>query len=306
MRKFMGTVFIVILVMFFAGCIISISSLTGKFQVMEKPLKASILKLDLEGIIIDPDKLLKDIRKYAKEDSIKGVLIRVNSPGGVVGPSQEIFAELQRVRDELKKPVVVSAGSLIASGAYYAAAGADLIFVNQGSLVGSIGVIMEFANLKELYQWAKIKPYAIKTGEYKDSGAPYREMREDEREYFQSMADEILVQFKKAIVDGRKLSPNLVDQYADGRVFTGATAVRLKFADKIGTFEDAKRAIGELTELGQDPELYEPPPERPSLSELLAEVSSNVNPAASAIETLHLKLIGQPLYIMPSSLSFGR
>lgn len=299
MRKFLGTTFIVIIVLFFVGCVLSINSLTGQFKILDRPLEASILKMDLEGIIIDPEVFLEDLRKYAKEDSIKGVLIRVNSPGGVVGPSQELYSEILRVRNELKKPVVVSCSSLAASGAYYAAVAADLIYVNPGSLLGSIGVIMEFANLEKLYNWAMIERFSIKTGRYKDSGAEYRQMRDDERALFQSMADEILAQFKKAVATGRKLSPNLVDQYADGRVITGEMAVKLKFADKIGTYEDARRAIGELAGLGSDPKIFEPPAKRPSLSELLSEVSTGVNPVTKTLDTLGLRLIGQPLYLMP-------
>lgn len=302
MRKFFGTVFIVILVMFFAGCIISITSFRHMFPMDPKPLKASVLVLDLDGIIIDPTKFLEDLRKYSKEDSIKGVLLRVNSPGGVVGPSQEIYAEILRVRNELKKPVVVTCASMAASGAYYAAAAADMIFTNPGTLMGSIGVIMTFTNLQGLYDWAKIQRYSIKTGQFKDAGAEYKQMSEAERQLFQSLANDILVQFKKAVMESRRLRSDVVDQYADGRVFTGEQAVQLKFADKIGTFEDARRAVGELAGLGSDPDLFEPPPERPRLADFLTEMSSRMNPATKAIETLQMQLSGQPLYLLPSVL----
>lgn len=302
MRKFLGTVFIVIIVLFFAGCVISITSLRHMFPLDPKPLKSSILVLDLDGIIIDPTEFLEDLREYAKEDSIKGVLVRINSPGGVVGPSQEIFSELQRVRNELKKPVVVSCSSMAASGAYYAAVAADLIFANPGTLMGSIGVIMTFTNLEGLYDWAKISRYSIKTGQFKDAGAEYKQMTEAERQLFQELADEILFQFKKAVGESRRLRADVVDQYSDGRVFTGETAVKLKFADRIGSFEDARRAVGELAGLGADPDIFEPPPERPRLADFLTEMASRMNPASKAFETLQMQLSGQPLYLLPSVL----
>src|SRR5690606_15499687 len=122
------------------------------------------LLMRMDGVIMDTKDFLKDLRKYAEESDIKGVLIAVNSPGGVVGPSQELYTELKRIREELKKPVVVSASSVLASGAYYMAVGANQIFVNAGILMGSIGVIMELANLSRLYDWAKVDRYVIKTG----------------------------------------------------------------------------------------------------------------------------------------------
>jgi protease IV len=303
MRKFLGTVFIVILVMFFAGCIFSLNGIMGELHMRETKLsKPSILFLELEGVILDGKEFLENLHKYAADDDIKGVLIQINSPGGVVGPSQELFAELKRVRTELKKPVVVSCLGLAASGAYYAAVAADKIVTNPGSLLGSIGVIMEFANLEKLYEWAKIKRYSIKTGQYKDSGAEYREMRPDERLLFQEMANEVLMQFKKTVAESRKLSMEVVDKYADGRVFTGATAVALGFADQVGTLEDAKRLVGQLSGLGSKPEMFTPPPKRPEfLSELFLE-SKKANSVEAALKDIfHSKFMGQPLYLMPGA-----
>ncbi len=303
MRKFLGTVFIVILVFFFAGCFLAINGLMKEFPGGDvKVNQASILSMKLEGIIMDPAEFLANLRKYAKQDRIKGVLIQVNSPGGVVGPSQELYAEIMRVRTELKKPVVISCSSLMASGAYYAAVAGNRIFVNPGSLVGSIGVIMEFANLERLYQWAKIQRFVVKTGAYKDSGAEYRPMREDERQLFQTMAFEVLGQFKRAVAQGRKLAPGVVDKYADGRVFTGETAVKLGLADKIGTFVDAVREVGQLSGLGTDPKLFEPPPKRPSFFELFEQVKSNTSLAGMAKQVMHTELWGQPLFLFPAAL----
>src|SRR5690606_7819038 len=139
--------------------------------------------------------------KYREEDHIKAVVVQVNSPGGVVGPSQEIYSEIVRTREEYKKPVVFSCLGLAASGAYYAAAGADKFVVNPGCMVGSIGVIMQFANLEKLLSWAKIERYALKTGAFKDTGAEYRPMGAEERAMLEDLLNSVLGQFKKAIVD---------------------------------------------------------------------------------------------------------
>jgi protease-4 len=211
------------------------------------------------------------------------------------------------VREEFKKPVVAACSGLAASGAYYAAVAADQIYTNPGTLMGSIGVIMEFANLEKLYQWAKIERYSIKTGAYKDSGAEYRSMRDDERALFQNLANEVLAQFKAAVSEGRKLAPDIVDRYADGRVFTGQMAVRYGFADKVGTYTDALKALGGLTNLGDKPEVFSPPRKRPSFGDFFAEMSAKLSLTDSTIKNLGIDLIGKPLYILPSAIpSRGR
>ncbi|OFZ12432.1 MAG: hypothetical protein A2Z20_06725 [Bdellovibrionales bacterium RBG_16_40_8] len=303
MRKFLGTVFIVMIVMFFAGCFMMVNGIIDELYIHEPKLaKPSILFLKLEGVIINGDEFLENLRKYAKEDKIKGVLIQINSPGGVVGPSQELYSEIKRVRAELKKPVVVSCLGLAASGAYYAAVAADKIITNPGSMLGSIGVIMEFANLEKLYEWAKIKRYTIKTGQYKDSGAEYREMRDDEKQLFQDLANEVLLQFKTAVASARHLPLDFVNKYSDGRVFTGATAVALKFANQIGTLEDATQIVGQLSGLGTKPKIFIPPPKRLGvLSDIFAEAKSRLSISSALREEMGLRLIGQPLFIMPGA-----
>ncbi len=304
MRKFLGTAFIILIVISFASCLMLSNSLMSGLHLQEQSLtKPSILFLELEGVIIDGKDFLENLKEYAKDDDIKGVLIQVNSPGGVVGPSQELYTEIKRVRDELKKPVVVSCLGLTASGGYYAAVAADKIVTNPGALLGSIGVIMEFVNLEKLYEWAKVKRYSINTGAYKDSGAEYREMRDDERQLFQSLANEVLLQFKKTVAEGRKLSLEFVSKYADGRIMTGATAVALGFADKVGTLEDAKRMVGQLAGLGEHPEIFTPPPKRPDfLESIMAETKSKISLTGAVQDVVNTKLLGQPLYLMPGFL----
>ena len=193
----------------------AMNSFFGNSAKVQVSSKDSILHLKLEGIIMDGKKILKPLLKYRNNSKIKAVIVEVNSPGGVVGPSQEIFSELKKVRTVYKKPLVVVSTSLMASGALYSAMAADKIFVAEGALVGSIGVIMEFVNLEGLYNWAKVQRYTITTGKFKDSGADYRAMREDERAHFQDLADNVLTQFKKAVMEGRNLKQAEVDSMAD-------------------------------------------------------------------------------------------
>ncbi len=265
----------------------------------------NVLHLKIEGVIMDGRRFLKQLEDYRDDKSIKAIVLEINSPGGVVGPSQELFMEIKRVRDEIKKPVVAVSTGLIASGAYYAAMGATEIMVMPGTMIGSIGVIMEFTNLEKLYEWGKISRYSIKTGKYKDSGAEYREMREDERELFQSMADDVLRQFKEAVAEGRKLEPMKVDEIADGRVFTGDQAIQLGLADSIGTREDAFKRAATLAGVESDYEVIEPAPERPSFRQWLFEGDDEEAGVESLVKNvnrlLRADLAGKPLFLMPGT-----
>jgi protease IV len=311
MRKTIGTIVIVGFVFLFASCLMVVHGMMGKLQLDEpKIAKSSILFLELDGVIIDGKDFMDDLDKYAKESDIKGVLIQINSPGGVVGPSQELYADIKRVRTELKKPVVVSVSSLAASGAFYAAVAADKIVTNPGSLIGSIGVIMEFANLEKLYDFAKIKRYVIKTGAYKDSGAEYREMRDDEKLLFQEMANEVLNQFKTTVSQARKLPMETINKIADGRVFTGERAVAMGLADQIGTLNDATKLIGQLAGVGPEPEIFTPPSKKGDILRELFDSRSHATPFEKTVDgairgLLHAQLWGQPLFLMPGSVDLG-
>ncbi len=213
-----------------------------------------IAVIDLKGVIMDSKKVLKNLKAAEENDEVKAVVLKVNSPGGAVAPSQEIYEQVKR----FPKPLVISISSLGASGAMYVAAGAKKIYANSGSLVGSIGVIMEFANLKKLYEWAKVERFTIKTGKFKDSGAEFREMRADEKEYFQGLVDDSLVQFKTAVRDGRKMTQAEIDAVADGRVFTGQQAKALKLVDELGTFDDAVTWVAAEAKIKGKPKLVYP------------------------------------------------
>ena len=283
-------------------------SLFGCFQNYSAPKKVkqnSILSLEIQGIItggVSQD-FMKHIRRYMKNPMIKGLLVRVDSPGGTVGASQEINETIKEVRNLYKKPVVVSAGDVMASGGVYSAVSADQIIVNKGSLLGSIGALMVFENMSELIRWAKMDVYSIKAGEFKDSGSPWREMSLREREVFESLMDNVLDQFKSAIVEGRGLDPKVVEEFADGRIFTGEYAVRIGLADKTGFFNEAVKIIGELTGLGSSPMLFSPAKDK-GLFKYLGDLDSKAFVPLSFERFLTFyHLVGKPLYIMPSYLS---
>jgi len=304
MKKFLLNTVMIFAIISFGAFLLAMGSIIGKLQ-FEHKIKVpepSILSLKLEGIIGEPSRFLEDLRYFRKDENVKGIVIHINSPGGVVGPSQEIYAEIKRTRDGFQKPVVAVCSAVAASGAYYAAVAADRIVTNPGTMLGSIGVIMQFANLEKLYEWAKVGRYVVKTGAYKDSGASYRPMREDEKELFQDLIDEVQVQFKQAVASGRNLPADLVDKYADGRVFTGEAAVKLGFADKVGTYLDGVRVAGELSGLGDDPEIFEPPEKHASFFETMVEGQFQGSLANRVEGWLSLNLVGKPLYLLPGSL----
>jgi protease-4 len=221
--------------------------------------------IELKGVIMDSKKIIRNLKDAEEDKDIKAVVMRLNSPGGSVAPSQEIYEAVKH----FKKPLVVSMGSVAASGAFYIAAGAKKVYANAGTLTGSIGVIMEFMNLKKLYDWAKVERYSIKTGKFKDSGAEYREQSAEEKEYFQNLVNDTLTQFKGAVSEGRKMTPEEVTAVADGRVFTGVQAKRLKLIDEIGTLDDAVQYIAKEAKLKGKPKLVYPSKKNKGLQDLL-------------------------------------
>ena len=266
----------------------------------------SILLIDLKGIITSElsEEFMNYTRSYVHKDKIKGVLVRVNSPGGTVGASQEIKDAIKEIKNFYKKPVFISGGDIVASGAVYSILSADKIFTNKGTLFGSIGVLMEFHNYSELIRWAKTDIYHLKAGEFKDSGSPYRQMTLRERELFENLMQNILDQFKQAIINERNLDPKTVESFADGRVFSGEEALELGLVDATGSFNQALKALGEKTGLGSNPKLFEP-----GIKGFYEKIFENFSGKTSIFEKLFSKFIaveklaGQPLYILPSYLS---
>ncbi len=221
--------------------------------------------IELKGVIMDSKKMIKNLKEAEEDKDIKAVVLRLNSPGGAVAPSQEIYEAVKK----FPKPLVVSMDSIAASGAYYVASGAKKIIANPGTLTGSIGVIMEFLNLKGLYDWAKVSRYSIKTGKFKDSGAEYRDMIPEEKEYFQSLVMDTLEQFKSAVATGRHLSAEEVTAVADGRVFTGTQAIKLKLVDQLGTLEDAVAEVAKEAKIKGKPRVAYPIKKSRSIQDML-------------------------------------
>lgn len=218
--------------------------------------KGKIGIIELKGIIYDSDEIVKDIKQFNDDSSIQAIVLRIDSPGGAVAPSQEIYREVEKLSQ--KKFVVASIGSLGASGAYYVACAANTIYANPGSITGSIGVIMEFVNMKELFKWAKIEPVVIKSGEFKDSGAPYRDMTETERKYLQELIDNVHAQFMNAVAQKRKLDIKDVKKIADGRIFTGEMAKNIGLVDMLGDFDDAVEFAAQSAGIAGKPQLVYP------------------------------------------------
>jgi len=190
--------------------------------------------VEIEGVIADGKDAMEDIVRFKEDDGIRGVIVRINSPGGSVGPSQEIYHELKKLA--AKKKVYISASSVCASGGYYIASAGEKIYVNPSTITGSIGVIMEQVVAEELLKNIGIQPNTLKAGKFKDVGSPFRKMQDDERAYFQQILDSIHEQFIKDVAEGRKMPFEQVKKLSDGRIYTGTQAKELGLVDNIGTF----------------------------------------------------------------------
>ena len=192
--------------------------------------------VEIEGAITDMKEAMEDVVKFKEDDSIKGVILRINSPGGEVGPTQEIYSEIKKLKKS--KKVYVSMGSVCASGGYYLAVTGEKVYASPSTITGSIGVIMEQAVVEDLMKKIGIESNTIKSGPLKDTGSPFRKMREDEKKYLQSLIDSIYEQFVNDVAEGRKMPVDQVKQLADGRIYTGLQAKDTGLIDNIGTFYD--------------------------------------------------------------------
>ncbi len=222
--------------------------------------KEKIALVEISGQIFDSREIVRQLSKYRRDDDIKAILLRIDSPGGAVAPSQEIYDEVLRVRADNKK-IYASMGSLAASGGYYIAVAADRIFANPGTLTGSIGVIMAFGNAEKLMEKIGLEPQVVKSGKYKDVGSPARKMTAEERIYLQRVVDDVHQQFIDAVVQGRNITPKQARKLADGRIFTGRQALELKMVDEMGGLEDVIVKLGEAAGIeGRPRVVWEEPP----------------------------------------------
>ena len=217
------------------------------------PLGNKVALVSIEGPIIDSLDIVDEIKEHAKDHSIKAIILRIDSPGGAVGPSQEIYEEVKKASAE--KHIVVSMGSIAASGGYYIASPADMIFANPGTLTGSIGVIMEIPNLEGLMTKIGVRTEVIKSGRHKDMASAFRKMEKEDRELLQGVLDNVHEQFIRAVAEGRKLSVDGIRPIADGRIFTGEQAKGLRLVDELGTLEDAIGKAAELAGISGEPEV---------------------------------------------------
>jgi protease-4 len=227
--------------------------------------------VELSGPIYSSQRVVDQLHRYRDNDSVKAIVLRINSPGGVVAPVQEIHRELTK----MKKKVVVSMGSTAASGGYYIACAADWIFANPGTVTGSIGVIMQFAKIGELMEKLGIKREVVKSGDYKDAGSMYRELTPEERELFQDTIDDVYDQFVDAILEGRRhkeLTRERIEEIADGRILSGRQALEENLVDELGDLSDAIEYAGKLGGIEGKPRVIKMRTRKSLLERLIRDV----------------------------------
>ena len=263
-----GIIVIAVIMVFFIG---SIMLLTFMFR-RETPsfaLGAKVGVVEITGVISNSREVIRGIKYFAEDGGVKAIVLRVDSPGGGVGASQEIYREVVKARDV--KTVVASFGGVAASGGYYVACGADKIVANPGTITGSIGVVMQFANLEELFKKIGYKGYVIKSGPHKDVGSPFREMKPEEKALLQEVIDTVHRQFVTAVAEGRKLPVEKVTAIADGRIFSGEQARALGLVDELGNLEDTIDIAAQMAGIKGKPVVIYPRKRKPSLFDYLTQ-----------------------------------
>ncbi len=253
---------------FWGGITFFVTSLTGPSK-SELFLKEGLGVIDVKGVILESEEILANLAAFREEPKIKGIVLRIDSPGGAVGASQEIYDEVRRTSKI--KPVVASMGSVAASGGLYVSLGAGKIVANPGTLTGSMGVILKFANLEGLFDKIGYKNEVVKSGRLKDIGSPSRPMTVEERQMLQGMIDNVQEQFVQAVSESRSLPVAEVRKIADGRIFSGQQAKEYGLVDQLGNFSDAVMLAAELAGIKSDkmPELIYPREENFSILGLL-------------------------------------
>ncbi len=260
-----GCFITILVVIFFLGATIIAISLAGKGALFGSRARVGVV--EVKGVISDSRAVIKQLKRYQDDPGIKAIVVRVNSPGGAVGPSQEILREIEKVRK--KKKVVASLGTLAASGGYYVACGADLIMANRGTATGSIGVIIQFANVEGLTKKLGLDMYNITAGRYKDVGSPFRTMTKEERAYMQNLIDNIYQQFLTDVSRNRKIPMEKMRKIAEGKIYTGEEAKTVGLVDEFGNLPDAIERAGRLGGIKGKVEAVYPEKEGFSLLRLL-------------------------------------
>ena len=212
----------------------------------------------IEGVILDAQATISELKQYSENPLVKAIVLRIDSPGGGVVPSQEIHDAVKRVKNKSNKAVIASMGTVAASGGYYIAAATDRIIANPGTLTGSIGVIMEMANFEGLMKKVGVEGVVIKSGRFKDVGSPLRKMSDEERKLLQSVMDDVHHQFIQAVADGRSLEVSDVEPLADGRIYTGRQAKEARLVDELGDLDDAIHIAADIAGMEGEPKVVEP------------------------------------------------
>jgi protease-4 len=285
---------------FLRGCLTVLLVLGGFFALLwiisrmdDIPLARGekVAVIPVAGLISDSEPIIEQLKKFGKDDSVKAIVLRIDSPGGGVGPSQEIYEEVKKVRS--KKPVLASMGALAASGGYYIACAAQRVYANPGTMTGSIGVIMPFMNVKDLVEKIGVKGMTVKSGAFKDIGSPLRDMTPQERELLQGVVDNVHQQFVSAVADGRNLNREDVLRIADGRIFTGEQAKSLGLVDALGNLEDAVADAAKLGKISGEPKVVTPPKKKISFLELLREETRTIIDEKLSGNRLRLEYLAQ-------------
>jgi len=260
--KTRGCIIVILFLVVIAGVVVFLLS---DFEFSVKNNRVGVV--EIKGTIISSQEAVKQIKEFRKDDSVKSIIVRIDSPGGAVGPSQEIYTEIRRTVPV--KPVVASLGGVAASGGYYIAAAANHIVANPGTITGSIGVIIYFPNLRELFEKIGYQMTTVKSGQFKDIGNPGREMTPEEKELLQTMINDTYAQFVRDVAGPRQLPEERVREVADGRIIVGEKALELKLIDQLGNFEDAVNKAAEMGKIEGEPDIFYAKKKKRSLMDLL-------------------------------------
>ncbi len=263
------------------GFFVLILGVTLLVEAMPVGTENRIALIRIEGVILDSHEVIQQIKLFSDDSDIQAIVVRIDSPGGAVVPSQEIYASLKRVRDGGEKTVVASMGNMAASGGYYIASASNTILANPGTITGSIGVIMEMTNVHELLSKVGIENVVVKSGLHKDLASPFRPLNIESRIILQDVMDDVHDQFIHAVAEGREMEVEHVQALADGRIFTGRQALQLNLVDRLGTLQDAIQSAAELAGITEEPTVIEVEP-RFSLRDL---IQSQIRDAMRALIT---------------------
>ncbi|MBI5559806.1 MAG: signal peptide peptidase SppA [Deltaproteobacteria bacterium] len=259
MKAFLKNVLAAAGAFFIAVVVISVLVSIVRKESSTIPFGDKVAVVEIEGIITDSSEISRTIEEYGERDDIKAVIVRIDSPGGAVGPSQEIYKEVRRLKE--RKKVVISMGAVAASGGYYIAVAGDKIVANPGTITGSIGVVIEFINVEDLFKKIGLKGYTVKSGKFKDTGSPFKPMSAEEEKLLQEVVTDVHGQFIDAVSEGRGIEREKVEGIADGRILSGAQALKLGLVDTLGNLADAINLGAELGGIKGKPSVIYP--ERP-------------------------------------------